>query len=79
MKTLEMKINPFGGEKKSPDNIEKVELKIDNVIKKLYDMYKESLEDESNIMVKGKPDLPNICRSVIIARECMFPYCIFEP
>ncbi|MCK5113015.1 MAG: hypothetical protein KAQ84_05675, partial [Thermoplasmatales archaeon] len=25
-----------------------------------------TLDDESNIMLKGKPELPNICRSIII-------------
>ena len=32
--------------------------------------YKQiKLDDESNIMMKGKPDLPTICRSIIIPDE----------
>ena len=54
MTTLDMKVNPFGGEKKSPDNIEKVEIEVDRTVERVFEKYSNWLEDYVGI------PLPNL-------------------
>ena len=52
--TIQYQLNEFSTEEINIDEIEYKQIKLD---------------DESNTMMKGKPDLPTICRSIIIPDE----------